>query len=480
MIATVHAAGASFGGAVGYCLGEERERPDAPPDLEENRDSPEARSWEQGVAELEALRQQADRGREVADRVEWSETVNLATDDPRRAARQMAATVEYAGELKRLGGVGAGGRKLEKPVVHYSLNWAEGETPERGEMRAAVGASLEVLGLGDRQAVMVAHNDGVTPHVHVVVNRISAEDGRAAKLGQDWLKLSRWAESYERSRGRIYCERRVEHNRRRSLGEFVKDRRSEAAGRFRRLPAVEREQMGRSEEGERIKQAIVSSDTGALEEWGGLNEAMGRSIALEKEEEAKRRRERQALDRKHRGEWRELYRKQEGDRARQAEEWQSLGGRVKQWREQGRRWGELAGAIRGKSEVIERWVGRLEQSHREERAGLGREQGREVRELGVLRERRPGYREARFEKIQRSREYVASMSRYDPKSSMWGNRIRLESARKAQDKLEALIGSLPEGDRKELERRDREHPPPVLPQREASPTQEQSWSGPSR
>ena len=49
-------------------------------------------------------------------RVAWTETVNLATDDARVAARQMAATVSYAPELKELAGVRAGGRRLEKPV----------------------------------------------------------------------------------------------------------------------------------------------------------------------------------------------------------------------------------------------------------------------------------------------------------------------------------------------------------------------------
>ena len=70
-------------------------------------------------------------------------------------------------------------------------------------------SSLKVLGLDDRQAVIVAHNDGRTPHVYVVANRVSPEDGRAAKL-------SRWAESYEREQGQIRCHRRVENNRRRS------------------------------------------------------------------------------------------------------------------------------------------------------------------------------------------------------------------------------------------------------------------------
>lgn len=442
MIAKLHAAGKSFRGVVSYCLGEGRLDADGG----EDRNSPES------------------------SRVEWTETVNLATDDPRQAGRQMAAVREYAGELKRLAGIGSGGRKLEKPVAHYSLSWAEGEAPDRREQMAAVESSLKVLDLKGRQALVVSHNDGRTPHVHVIANRVSPEDGRAAGLSQGRLKLSRWAESYERERGKIHCRRRVEHNQARSQGEYVKARTSESDARFRRLPAVDPKQVPQSPEVERIGEAVASQDTGVLDEYGGLNGAMRRLMSLKKEQEERQRREKRELDGKHRGEWSGLYRKQEGERSRQTEDCRSLRGRVKQWREQGRRWWELAGAIRGKSGVVEGWIRSLERSHREERAALGRGQGREVRELGVFRPRRLGYREERFEAIQRMREYIAGMSTPDRGSGSWGNEMRLESAKKKQGELDALIRSLPEGDRKELERRDWEHPPPVVPQQKPSQT----------
>ena len=113
-----------------------------------------------------------------------------------------------------MSGVKAGGRALEKPVCHYSLSWAEDETPSLKEVGRAVTESLEVMGMADRQAVMVAHRDTAQPHVHVVVNRVSVEDGRAAKLGNSYLKLSRWAEGYERDQGHIRCPQRVGEQRR--------------------------------------------------------------------------------------------------------------------------------------------------------------------------------------------------------------------------------------------------------------------------
>ena len=218
-----------------------------------------------------------DRDPEQAGRVEWTATVNMATDDPRRAAREMSAVANYAPDLKRLSGIGAGGRKLEKPVAHYTLSWAEGETPDPRTQGAAVLSSLKVLGLDDRQSVIVAHNDGRTPHVHVVANRVSPEDGRAAKLSQDRLKLSRWAEGYEREQGQIRCPRRVEHNRRRSQGEFVQDRESQSNALFYRLPAV-------VPEVERIRQALVTGNEKVLsDEYGDGHHAFQRLNQLKRE-----------------------------------------------------------------------------------------------------------------------------------------------------------------------------------------------------
>ena len=102
-------------------------------------------------------------------------------------------------------------------------------------MGRAVTESLEVMGLADRRVVMVAHRDTAQPYVHVVVNRVSVEDGRAAKLGNSYLKLSRWAEGYEREQGHIRCPQRVENNAERDRGEWVRCA-STKPGRYRRGP----------------------------------------------------------------------------------------------------------------------------------------------------------------------------------------------------------------------------------------------------
>ena len=157
-----------------------------------------------------------DKNRKTSERVGFLEVENMVPcgNDPipaaRRAARIMAATAFHAPALKRLAGVPAGGRTLAKPVYHYSLNWPPDENPTQEEMLATAQSSLTALGMDDRQAVIVEHRDRKHSHVHIVVNRVSPEDGRAASTGQDQIKLKNWAREHERDQGRIRCQRRID------------------------------------------------------------------------------------------------------------------------------------------------------------------------------------------------------------------------------------------------------------------------------
>ena len=189
MIPKINGLGRSFAGVAAYCL----------------HDAPEA----------------DNRRPETSGRVGWTDTRNLATIRVKRAARLMAATATAAPDLKRLVDAARGGRKQAKPVLHYSLSWAQEETPDRQEMSRAVDESLEALGLEGHEAPIVAHDDTRHPHVHVTANRVDPETGKAAKLGNSKLRLSRWAEGYEREQGRIRVERRVKNNERRRVGEEV-------------------------------------------------------------------------------------------------------------------------------------------------------------------------------------------------------------------------------------------------------------------
>ena len=116
----------------------------------------------------------------------------------------MHGTARDADLLKQLAGVSTRGRKLDKPVYHYSLSWAPGERPSADDKLAAR-ASLRAVGMEDRQALVIEHTDRKHQHVHVVVNRVSAEDGRAASVSHDARALSTWARTWEREHGGIRC-----------------------------------------------------------------------------------------------------------------------------------------------------------------------------------------------------------------------------------------------------------------------------------
>jgi hypothetical protein len=89
-------------------------------------------------------------------------------------------------------------------------------------MMEAARSSLEAQGLEQHQAIILCHDDEPQAHVHIVANRVHPATGKAATLSNSKLKLSQWAEGYERKRGRVYCPQRVSNNARRSHGEFVR------------------------------------------------------------------------------------------------------------------------------------------------------------------------------------------------------------------------------------------------------------------
>jgi len=162
-----------------------------------------------------------DKNALTDERVAAVETVNLPTNDPQRAIAHMIDTATHADELKAEAGLKAG-RKLQNPVYTYSLAWHPDQAPTLAHQIDAAKETLNALGITDRQALIVAHTDEEHPHVHVIVNRVCPETGRAANMGNDRLKLSDWALDYERRHGQILCSQREQNQARRAF-EFVKD-----------------------------------------------------------------------------------------------------------------------------------------------------------------------------------------------------------------------------------------------------------------
>ena len=309
---------------------------------------------------------------ESAERVEWTETRNLATSEGERAGRIMAATAEASPELKRLAGVAAPGRKLEKPVCHYSLSWAKDEKPDRQDMRWAAQESLKALGMERHQALVVSHRDG-QPHVHVIANRVDPESGKAAGLNRSKLKLSKWAEEYERGQGKIRCPQRERNNKRREAGERVVDGRGHSGGRFRR------ERMSPQREPREVIPAQREGPERERVAWHRAEERMHWERIQQW-----RRQDLGKLERRSKWEWSELYGRQGRQREQLAKDCHGVLGRFRAWRELGGKLREIGGTIRGRTEVLGRFRAELETRQRLERISLGKAHSEAVRKIESL------------------------------------------------------------------------------------------------
>jgi hypothetical protein len=158
----------------------------------------------------------------TSERVAFTHTVNMLTNDPEKALKVMAWTAEHATELKQVAGQKLTGRKAENPVYNYVLAWAPDQNPDQAHMTEFGLRSLKALGLQDHEAIFIAHNDTDHLHLHVIANRVHPETGIMAKMSKDQIALSRLAQAYEEETGQVYCAARVANNEERSRGALVK------------------------------------------------------------------------------------------------------------------------------------------------------------------------------------------------------------------------------------------------------------------
>ncbi len=130
------------------------------------------------------------RGRsgEETERVAWTTGRNLGLDDPELAAVLMQATADQ-------------NPRVEVPVYHLTINFDPNDPVTPAEMQAVADRVLLDLGLGEHQALMVAHQDRAHPHVHVMVNRVHPETGVAWERWQDRPRIERTLRELERELG---------------------------------------------------------------------------------------------------------------------------------------------------------------------------------------------------------------------------------------------------------------------------------------
>jgi len=146
--------------------------------------------------------------------------------------------------------------------------------------------------------------------------------GIAAKLSNDRLRLSEWAEQYERERGQIFCDRRVENNERRKA-QYVKDRESQQAAEYHRW---RREQT--SQAVKRREQQTKNLSAAQKKQQQSLSDAKEQRIADRSAE----------LREKNRPEWAALYRRQERQLRDFTKRQNTAWGRVRHYLKNRERW----------------------------------------------------------------------------------------------------------------------------------------------
>lgn len=128
------------------------------------------------------------RSGEEQDRVAWAVGRNLPTNDPELAATFMRATASRSD-------------RVEKPVYHLALSFDPGDSVDREAMEGVAARVLDRLGLAEHQAVIVAHRDRGHAHVHVLVNRVHPETGKAWERWQDRPVIQEVLREEERALG---------------------------------------------------------------------------------------------------------------------------------------------------------------------------------------------------------------------------------------------------------------------------------------
>jgi hypothetical protein len=121
-------------------------------------------------------------------RIAWTSARNLPTADPTIAATLMRATA-------------AQNVRVERPVYHFALAFDPHDPVDRAAMERVADRVLARLGLEGHQALIVAHRDRAHPHLHVLVNRVHPETGKAWDRWQDMPTIQRVLREEERALG---------------------------------------------------------------------------------------------------------------------------------------------------------------------------------------------------------------------------------------------------------------------------------------
>ena len=230
------------------------------------------------------------------------------------------------------------------------------------------------------------------------INTVDRGERDADSRQVERLKLSKWAEEYERGQGKIRCPQRERNNARRGQGKRVQDRVSRPTGRHRREEmSPQREQReaipaGRDGWGGPERERVAWQRAEERGEWEQLQRRRGKALG--------------ELEKRSKREWSALYGRHQRQREHLAKDCRGVLGRFRLWRELGGGVREIGGAIRGQTEVLGRFRAELEDRLRWERVSLGKAHSEAVR--GIESKAGEFYREGLEGSEKRAREAARS------------------------------------------------------------------------
>lgn len=80
-------------------------------------------------------------------------------------------------------------RRVEKPVFHFSLRLAPGDTLNRSQLEEIGQECAREFGIEDNQYICVLHKDAREQHIHVVANRVGF-DGKVASASNSYKRMA--------------------------------------------------------------------------------------------------------------------------------------------------------------------------------------------------------------------------------------------------------------------------------------------------
>lgn len=187
------------------------------------------------------------------DRVAWVFGHNLPTDDPVLAAKLMTATADLS-------------KRCRNACYHTMVAWHPEESPSPEIMQEIARRTLVLAGLGEHQALVMGHGDKPHRHLHMMINRVHPETGRAWSTSHDYRRFDQIMRQLSEDYGLRYVPPHTFHPE--TTDEMPKGPDSNATYAARRGASTDRPQWPRSLS--RAYGRLVSEHIDAATSWDDL------------------------------------------------------------------------------------------------------------------------------------------------------------------------------------------------------------------